>query len=212
MVKGTITVILLMMTCASAAFAVHDSSEVYGESEIRLPKSSSIAPPVVAEKYEYYEIKGDCEKDLHGELCKNGCTWDDGKKYDSLTTWHVKWDYGYDRAPRACSADSFRVTVEIVYRYPKWVRPNDAPQALAEKWDRYIGNLTIHENGHRDMVVQAATELSRAVAELPPTATCADLDRTVRALGRARMEKLKEDERAYDATTDHGVTQGAIFP
>lgn len=211
--RKVIVVFLLFMTAAATTFATEAGVKVaYSDNDLRLLEGSRVVPPVVTEKYEYYEIKGDCEKDLHCELCKNGCKWDDGKKYDSLTTWHVKWDYGYDRGPQACAADSFRVTVEILFRYPKWVRTGNASPALVEKWDRYMESLTLHENGHRDLVVQAATELSRAVAELPPSATCADLDRTVRTLCSVRIGKLKKDEKVYDATTRHGVTQGAVFP
>jgi predicted secreted Zn-dependent protease len=124
----------------------------------------------------------------------------------------VKLDYGYDRAPRACTADSIRVTIAINIRYPKWVRTDDAPQPLVEKWDGYMKNLIMHENGHRDMAVEAAAELSRAVAALPPASSCAELDRDVRALSRERMEKLNADEKGYDETTSHGKTQGAVFP
>ena len=145
-------------------------------------------------------------------MSEKGCRWDDGKKYDSLTSWHVKWDYGYDRAPQACTPASFRATVEIIFRYPEWVRTDGAPQPLVAKWDSYMKNLINHENGHRDMAVQAAAELSRAVAELPPASNCAELDREVRELCRLRMKKLKENEYEYDAATNHGLTQGAIFP
>jgi predicted secreted Zn-dependent protease len=211
--KKVIVVFLLFMTAAAAAFAAEDGVKVaYRDNALRLPEGGSVVPPVVTEKYEFYEIKGNREKELHRELCKNGCSWRDGKKYDSLTTWHVKWDYGHDRGPQACAADSFRVTVEILFRYPKWARPSDAPEVLAEKWDRYMESLTVHENGHRDLVVQAAAELSRTMAELPPAATCAELDRNIRALCHTRLGKLKEDEKAYDETTRHGVTQGAVFP
>jgi predicted secreted Zn-dependent protease len=81
-----------------------------------------------------------------------------------------------------------------------------------EKWDRYLNNLITHENGHRDMVVDAANDLSRAVVQLSPAPTCADLDRNVRALFRKRMEIMNEDQREYDKTTKHGTTQGAVFP
>jgi predicted secreted Zn-dependent protease len=104
------------------------------------------------------------------------------------------------------------VFVEIVYRYPKWVRTDDASRPLVEKWDRYMKNLITHENGHRDMVAEAAAELTRAVAGLPPAATCAEIDRKVKALCRERMEKLTEDQKGYDAATEHGVKQGAVFP
>jgi predicted secreted Zn-dependent protease len=174
--------------------------------------SSAVAPVVVTEKYEYYDVGGCKEEELQRDIKKKCVQWNDGKKYDAVTTWDMKWDYGYDRDTLSCAADSFKVTVEILFRYPRWVRTREASPQLVEKWDRYMKNLIAHENGHRDMAVEAAAKLSRAVAALTPPSTCVELDRGVRALYRARMEKLNEDQKAYDAATNHGVTQGALFP
>jgi predicted secreted Zn-dependent protease len=169
-------------------------------------------PPAITEQYEYYDVKGDSEKTLRCEMSKNGCTWSDGKKYDSVTTWRVKWQYGYNRGPQTCSAESFKATIDIIYRYPKWVRDNDAPQSLVDKWDGYMKNLVMHENGHRDMAVKAAEDISCAVASMPPASSCEEVDRHVRALYRERMQKLSVDEKKYDVATSHGLTQGAVFP
>ncbi len=203
---------LLFMTIAVTTSAGEGKVVVANiDKNLPLQKKTVVITPVVTEKYEYYEVSGGCENDLQCQMRQKGITWYNGKKYDSATSWHVKWDYGYDRGPQVCSADSFRVVVEIIFRYPKWVRTADAPQPLVDKWDSYMKNLIMHENGHRDIAVKAAAELSRAVAELPPAPTCAEFDRAVRALSRTRMEKLNADEIAYDTATNHGYTQGAIF-
>ncbi len=168
--------------------------------------------PIVTEKYEYYEVCGCCEKDLKNDLKKKCIRWDDGRKYDSVTNWKLKWKYGYTRAPEACAADSFTVTADITFQVPKWVSTGDAPQPLVKKWDAYIDNLMTHERGHRDMAVEAAADFTNEVAALPPARTCVELDREIHALGQARMKKLLEDQKAYDAETNHGLSQGAAFP
>lgn len=206
------SVFLLFIALASASHATDNSYKVASVEKERPGKNPAALPPVVTEKYKYYEVRGGCEKELHGQLCKNCITWDDGKKYDSATSWNVKWNYDYDRTAQACSADSFKVTVDVLFQFPKWVRMDDAPPALVGKWDAYMRNLSLHENGHRDLVVEAAAGLTRSVASLPPAQTCAELDREVRKLCSARMAQLEADQREYDDQTDHGVTQGAIFP
>ncbi len=203
----------LLMIIAAAASAAEDKVVVANvDRTLPLRKKPDVLPPLVTEKYEYYEVKGSCEKDLQCQMREKGISWNDGKKYNSTTSWHVKWDYGYSNAPRACSADSFRVMVEITFRYPKWVPAPDAPLPLVEKWNGYMEHLVFHENGHRDMVVNAATDLVSAVAALPPAPDCTELDRKLRALSRARMNKLNDDEKKYDVDTGHGLTQGAVFP
>jgi predicted secreted Zn-dependent protease len=204
---------ILFLTVAATAYADNDKVKVAsGNSDISHGTDRTVVPPVVTEQYEYYEIRGNNERELRNQMCRNGCAFNDGKKYDSLTTWYVKLDYGYDRAAKACAADSVKVDVAINIRYPKWVKTDAAPPQLVAKWDNYMKNLVKHENEHRDMAVMAATELSKAVAALPPASSCTDLDREVRALSRERLEKLNADEKRLDDTTSHGKTEGAIFP
>jgi predicted secreted Zn-dependent protease len=203
---------LLFMTTAGTAFAADGTAVAYRDTNLPLSQKNGPAAPKVTETHDYYEIKGDCENDLRRQLRKNGIRWRDGKKYDSMTSWRVKWDFGPDAEAKICTVDDFRVNVEIIFRYPRWVSNDNAPQPLVEKWGRYIQNLTLHENGHRDMVAEAAADLSHAVADLPPGLTCEELKRKACELCCERMRKLKKDEKEYDELTAHGVTQGAVFP
>ncbi len=212
MIKRKIALLLFMNLAATASAADHGVTLAKIDHSASRPISRKISLPAVTEKYEYYEVRGDNEKALRCQLDQNGCTWDDGKKYDSVTAWHVKWDYDHEQTAETCQADSFRATVDITYRYPKWVRGDKAVQPLVSKWENYMQNLAVHEKGHRDLAVEAAAELTRAVAELPPARSCGDIDREVKALCRTYMQKLSADQKTYDAETTHGVKQGALFP
>lgn len=175
-------------------------------------QSQHVANPIVTEQYIYYEIKGNNEKELRTQMTLNGTSWDDGKTYDSVTSWNIDWDYGYKNTPNGCSIDAFKTKLKITFRYPKWVENNDAPQTLVARWDDYMKKLTVHENGHRDMAVKAAEEINRAAAALPARSSCAEIDREVRDVGFAIAERLNTDQKEYDAITRHGSTQGAVFP
>jgi len=208
------TALSLLLSCvAVSAFAAEGSFDVaIADRDSYRQKKNMVMPPSVTENREYYEVTGCAEKELRDKMTQNAGVWHDGKKYDSVTTWHVKWEYDHDQAPRSCAAESFHATVDVTIRYPKWVRTDDVPQTLVDKWDGYIKSLVTHETGHRDMAVEAAADLSRAVADLPPAPTCTELDRNVQALCHKRMKKLEEDSRTYDASTLHGIAQGAVFP
>ncbi len=208
----SVLVLSILIVTTAVSFAAEKSLEVAYQEKEPLPIKNTVIPPLVNEKYEYYEVCGCSEDELHCDLKKKCITGNNGKKFDSVTTWDVKWDYDHDSDLGTCAADSFRITVDIRYRYPKWTRPEEAPRPLVEKWNSYLQNLILHENGHRDMVVEATTELTRAVAGLAPPATCAELDTRVRSLCREWMDKLNEDQKEYDAATKHGATQGAVFP
>jgi predicted secreted Zn-dependent protease len=177
----------------------------------QVPIKGSYLSPRIVEKYQYYDIRGNSQQELTCELQDNGCT-TDGKKYDSITRWRISWDYAYNLTAQGCVADSFRTTVEINYRFPRWVQTDAAPPLLVESWDTYLKNLQLHEQGHRDIAVTAAGELSQTVADLPPYPLCSDLDLSIRRIFRGRTEKLNADSKAYDTATNHGASQGALFP
>jgi predicted secreted Zn-dependent protease len=205
--------IFLIIAVATSSFAGED-----GVSAARMDKNNPshltarVISPIVKEEYEFYEITGNSEKDLLCQITEKGCTWKDGRKYTSVTSWNITWNYGYTRASQGCRADSFIATVEISFRYPKWARADDAPQPLVGSWETYLEKLIIHENGHRDIAVKAAAGLTRAVAELPAAPSCADVDRELQALCRERITELNMAEMEYDEATNHGTMQGAIFP
>ena len=210
--KKAIVISLVYLT-ALPAFADDGRIDIASvDRDIYRHQERVVLAPAVREKHVLYEITGYGEKDLRDQMNRQGIAWSDGKKYDSVTSWHVTWDYEHERTLQSCSAEAFQATAEITIRYPKWVRTDAAPRELAHKWDGYLASLTEHEQGHRDMVVEAVEDLTRAVALLPAAPTCAELDRRVRSLCHERMAKLNDDAKEYDAATLHGAEQGAVFP
>ncbi len=210
--KKAIVISLVYLT-ALPAFADDGRIDIASvDRDIYRHQERVVLAPAVREKHVLYEITGYGEKDLRDQMNRQGIAWSDGKKYDSVTSWHVTWDYEHERSLQSCSAETFQATAEITIRYPKWVRTDAAPQELADKWDGYLASLIEHEQGHRDMVVEAVEDLTRAVALLPAAPTCAELDRRVRSLCHERMAKLNDDAKEYDAATLHGAEQGAVFP
>jgi predicted secreted Zn-dependent protease len=210
--KKAIVISLVYLT-ALPAFADDGRIDIASvDRDIYRHQERVVLAPAVREKHVLYEITGYGEKDLRDQMNRQGIAWSDGKKYDSVTSWHVTWDYEHERTLQSCSAEAFQATAEITIRYPKWVRTDAAPQELADKWDGYLASLMENEQGHRDMVVEAVEDLTRAVALLPAAPTCAELDRRVRSLCHERMAKLNDDAKEYDAATLHGAEQGAVFP
>ena len=204
---------LLFLLSATAAFAAEAPIEIASiDKESVLQIRQPYSPPVIIEKTEYYEIRGGSERELRNQMLQHGVTWEDGKRYDSLTSWYWTWDYGTGHTGQTCSADDFSITLEIKLRLPKWVRTDEASQSLVDKWEGYVKNLTLHENGHREMALDAAAHFAGAVARLPHALNCADRDQRVRTLSHELMAQLNAAQQDYDVATDHGASQGALFP
>jgi predicted secreted Zn-dependent protease len=92
---------------------------------------------------------------------------------------------------------------------PRWRPPRSAPEALAAEWDRYLAAVEAHERGHVDIAIEAARTLLR---ELEALARFHDLKALRAAASEAAVAVIAaahEEERAYDASSEHGALQGA---
>jgi len=205
--------IAMLLVAALPAFAGEGLFDVASvDRNVYRMRERTVLAPELRENIQYYEIMGRAERELRDQMTRNGVAWSDGKKYDSVTSWHVEWGYEHDRSMEACGAEAFQASAQITIRYPRWIRTDDAPQALVDKWEGYLANLVLHEEGHRDMVVEAIEDITRAVAQMPAAPSCAELDRAVKSLCHERMAKLNEETKWYDMATLHGSEQGAVFP
>ena len=170
------------------------------------------AEPTLKIKYDYYDIAGQTAAELREEMNRNGVLWTNGNIYDAYTGWDVKWNYRYRITDTDCSISAVTTTLYVEFRLPRWVNYDSGPSALMKKWDAYIQSLRRHENGHKDFGIQAAIEIEQSIAELDPAVTCDALAKTANELGRRILSEYAAKERAYDARTNFGETQGAVFP
>ena len=170
------------------------------------------AEPTVIINYDYYDIEGRTAAELRQQMDRHGVVWSNGNTYDAYTGWNVNWNYRYRMINNKCSIGSVTTTLEVEFRLPRWTDYAGGPAALKKKWDNYMESLIRHENGHKDFGIRAATEIERSVAELKPAETCDDLAATANKLGRRIISEYAAAEKKYDAQTNFGETQGAVFP
>jgi len=170
------------------------------------------AEPTVMINYDYYDIEGRTAAELREQMNIYGVAWTDGNIYDAYTGWDVKWNYQYRLIDESCSILSVTTTLTVVFRLPRWVNYATGTAVLKKKWDAYMQSLRLHENGHKDIGVKAAAEIEKSIAELKPAETCNDLAETANQLGRRIISENAATEREYDAQTNFGETQGAVFP
>lgn len=161
---------------------------------------------------EYYDISGTTEGELRQDLDAHGYVYTDGETYDGHTKWQIGWQYWYKEASDSCSVGAVEVNVEAIIVLPKWQNQGDGTASLSVKWDEYIEKLTMHENGHRDIVLSGGKEIYTALLGTSPRPTCDEVKTAVTDTGKGIMEKITTQNETYDEETKHGETQGAVFP
>jgi predicted secreted Zn-dependent protease len=162
---------------------------------------TSIAIPYA--KIIYYDVGGSTESEIRDQLNVSAPVGKDGFRGDALTTWDIRWTwdgYGND----SCDLNSVKVTYDIRVQFPRWTPSADVSQKLRTKWNSYIAALTAHEKGHVDNVVANFPNVVNAIRR----GTCSTAD----ARAQDILTAIRQNDLDYDARTNHGATQGAIFP
>jgi predicted secreted Zn-dependent protease len=158
-----------------------------------------------------YPIYGSTEVELRKELDAKGIK-DSFGTWDAYAAWDLGWTHDYFITEDNCRTDKIAVVVVLTYTLPEWNAPTDAPQELKDHWEKYMKAVATHEEGHRKIAVEAGEELYRSLAAMPPQYNCNILKKKTDLLGNTILELYNQKDIVYDLLTDHGETQGAIFP
>lgn len=158
----------------------------------------------------YYEIEGLSRAEITASLRAHGPDVR-GQRFFGLTEWEMSVGYRPAEVEAGCAIDDLKVHVSTETHLPRWPSNAVASPALSGAWDRFITALDHHEDGHRVLAEEAAeTVRQRLLAVSAPT--CDDLDGAARREMAAVMQEYEALQHAYDAETEHGRTQGAIWP
>ncbi len=169
--------------------------------------------PVVNEQYNLYKINGSTSSDLRKELSAHGPVIN-GEHFDAQVNWYINWYYYWNNQPqhRSCKITRVEIKVKIDHSMPHWDNEEAASSNLQLKWNNYLKNLTIHEQGHADNGLKAAQEIEQALLDTPAMLNCVSLKKLLDDRAYAIIKKHNDWDSNYDEKTHHGRTQGATFP
>lgn len=159
-----------------------------------------------------YRIYGNTANTLRSQVkqCAPKTT-GDAAEFTAETTYQLTWQYDYINNGGTCTVTNAKVGIHVMQVVPLW-QPTTAAQAgLASQWQTFMNNLMTHENGHLALDVQYAQTLLDDLNHFPPT-PCDQLAQSIKYVTDHDVATLNQANDNYDATTDHGATQGAILP
>ncbi|MBC7461676.1 MAG: DUF922 domain-containing protein [Thermoleophilia bacterium] len=124
----------------------------------------------------------------------------------------VNWGWHHViSASGRCSFDRTAVTLREAFLMPRWASREGAPADVAHAWDVYIARLWVHEKGHQALSQKAANAVAVKLNKMGSFASCASLDTAANKAASVIMARQQQAQVAYDARTQHGATQGAVF-
>lgn len=159
----------------------------------------------------FYDVTGATAAALRAGMLRRGLTAASGRPVFGRHDWRVRWTYRTAPTIGGCELRDIRVQLTLETIMPRWRPPGDAPPALVAEWEEFVGALDTHERGHRGLSLEAGREAARALRS-HASGTCAGLGRQASAAAQRVVETYRDRNRAYDDSTRHGATQGAVWP
>jgi len=99
----------------------------------------------------------------------------------------------------------------VEFIYPRWVAPPSPSAVLVLQWNAYVAALQTHESAHELKAIDATNDAYAAINALG-VVSCGDFNAAAQAAIDATTARAKQADVSYEATTNHGATQGAHFP
>ncbi|HEY9664665.1 MAG TPA: DUF922 domain-containing protein [Allocoleopsis sp.] len=169
-----------------------------------------VETPVIAP----YTIRGSTAAELRAQMNQLGpLNQEEGKRFDASTTWDLdaQFTFGGKRGV-SCQIRTVTVTVKTTFTLPQWTPPAGTPQALINRWNQHLAALQTHENGHKQLGIDAGTDFLNQLKALPAAPSCAALQQAAAQKRDAVKAAFRQKHKDYDKNTNHGATQGAVFP
>jgi predicted secreted Zn-dependent protease len=170
--------------------------EAPGGIECGASETEKVRGVTVVTRTTCFDVSGSTMAQLQTSIEANGPRVNDYRRAGA-TRWKVAWTYDFQIGARCGIADP-SVKVTATYLLPRWTDPQTAKGTTREQWDAFMGEVKTHEEGHRDIAVQAGVASLAALDSTPARSDCGDTKRTADARVRAVMDRYRAKQQAYD--------------
>lgn len=152
-------------------------------------------------QYQYYDVRATSLEGLRAQIGLLGPQVKD-RRFAGSARWNVSWrgDLLSDG-----TIANLGVTYSAIVTLPRWLNHSDAPTNIANGWVDFIVALEKHERGHVQIV---ADNVAALAATMRSSRATENKMRELFAAEIARIDRMQQD---YDAATDHGAKQGAVY-
>lgn len=161
-----------------------------------------------------YKIQGKTAAELRSQMSQLGpLNPDEGKRFDASTIWDLDAQFtSGGKKGVSCKFKTIIVTVKTTFILPDWTPPSSTPQTLTDRWKKHLAALQTHEDGHKQLGIDAGNDFLTQLKAMPPASSCDALQKAAAQKRDAIKATFKQKHKAYDAKTDHGADVGAVFP
>lgn len=135
-----------------------------------------------------------------------------GNRYYARTDWLLSAHWLARETSSGCEVDKGDVSIAITMTLPALATTTGVPTDVLNRWNTFIQNTQTHETGHVKLAQQGARDYQRELGNFAPASNCDVLQTRLRDLFDKNFSAVDKANVNYDAQTQHGFTQGAVFP
>ena len=124
--------------------------------------------------------------------------------------WKVKWNYQTQERKSRCRIKKVKVKVKVVYHLPELSSQleNSMSQGI---WQQYYQALYKHEQAHKDIVMQTASDIEQAIKSVGSRKSCEELYTVANEAANQLMIDYQTNHQNFDIESDFGRKQGVSF-
>jgi predicted secreted Zn-dependent protease len=157
----------------------------------------------------YYDVHGRTFAEVRADMRRLGPKVADSS-FVGETRSPMRWSWRtVSTGSGMCSIPNPSVSVNAQITLPRWTPPADTEPGLAAEWTRFIAALETHEAGHKDISAKSGRDIVEQLRNL--SGPCSQISTRANDIARVIVDRAGEQQKAYDAATRHGITQGTGF-
>ncbi|MBI3741065.1 MAG: DUF922 domain-containing protein, partial [Chloroflexi bacterium] len=161
-----------------------------------------------------YAVSGKSLNEISASLDQNALAdpHELNNRYYARTNWYIQGQWFWKTTPRGCEVDRGTVSIAVTITLPALKTVTGVPNDVLTRWNTFIRNTSTHEQGHAKLALQGARDYQRDLGNFPPAADCDLFQNQLRDLDKRDFDAIDRANIKYDKDTEHGLTQGAVFP
>jgi len=169
--------------------------------------------PVIQDTVQYHDVEGDTAAELLASLKQVSYAKPKGDTFAAANTrWRLRWNISVQPTKAGCTLESATTGLDVEMNLPRWTPPAGARPGLVKSWDTFTTAVRKHEDGHRDIAIDAVREVDRRLQGTRTARSCDALRKNLSRIAESVVREYRAKDDSYDVTTMHGRTQGVVFP
>jgi predicted secreted Zn-dependent protease len=169
--------------------------------------------PAINDTVQYHDVEGDTAATLLAALKRVSYARPSGDTFAAANTkWRLRWNVSVQPTKSGCALESATTELDVEMNLPRWTPPSGARPGLVKSWNTFAAAVRKHEDGHREIAIDAVREVDRKLQGARTARSCDALRTNLKRVAEATVREYREKDNSYDVTTMHGRTQGVAFP